>query len=434
MWCGYKQDPTQYKHANLPYGKDLHGDDLYTALEDLFGQYYNDEVVAKLAPVANSQRNESFNSVVGSKAPKIRCYGGSESNDFRVACAVAQTNTGHGYVNRTLEALGIEPGRNCIKYNLEMDKRKNNDNQRKKTIKFKKRRNQLHSRRISHTARKEKKEGKTYESNIGLTLNQTFTVNPIAEEVHDVSNVSEEIFKKYESTASPFTPRHSIYSIYICTVLIGHNAKRFDIPVLLRNSTSGFHEKLKAMGVLFGDSLSLFEQVVSSNHPALQQPDGKISATNQSALYKCLFAETFEAHDALEDVTALRKMMFSSKLKLSEKLIVTHCKLISCHDALQNLCYLDRRHELMKTFESKLYSRTGDGVITKSMAEKIAGSGLTYDDLLKLFTEFGREGLIAILSNPPTTNKESNRPRVTKTARILTAVLHHFEEKHPRTL
>ena len=197
VWCGYKQDPTQYKHANLPYGKDLHGDDLYTALEDLFGQYYNDEVVAKLAPVANSQRNESFNSVVGSKAPKIRCYGGSESNDFRVACAVAQTNTGHGYVNRTLEALGIEPGRNCIKYNLEMDKRKNNDNQRKKTIKFKKRRNQLHSRRISHTARKEKKEGKTYESNIGLTLNQTFTVNPIAEEVHDVSNVSEEIFKKY---------------------------------------------------------------------------------------------------------------------------------------------------------------------------------------------------------------------------------------------
>ena len=120
----------------------------------------------------------------------------------------------------------------------------------------------------------------------------------------------------------------------ICTVFIGHNAKWFDIPVLLRNSTSGLHERLQAIGVLFDDSLSLFEQVVNSNHPALQQPYGRISVTNQSALYKCLFPETFEAHDALEYVTALRKMMFSSKLKLSEKLIVTHCKLISCHDAL----------------------------------------------------------------------------------------------------
>ena len=64
------------------------------------------------------------------------------------------------------------------------------------------------------------------------------------------------------------------------------------------------------MGILFRDNLSFFEQVVSSNHPALQQPDGQISSTNQYALCKCLFAETFEAYHALEDVTALRKMMF----------------------------------------------------------------------------------------------------------------------------
>jgi hypothetical protein len=75
----------------------------------LFNQYYSDAVVEKLAPVANSQRNESLNSVVGSKAPKIRFYGGSESNDYRVVCAVAQTNIGHTYINQTLEAMGVEP-------------------------------------------------------------------------------------------------------------------------------------------------------------------------------------------------------------------------------------------------------------------------------------------------------------------------------------
>ena len=57
--------------------------------------------------------------------------------------------------------------------------------------------------------------------------------------------------------------------------------------------------------------------------------------------------------------------------------------------------------------EYKLYNSTGDGVITKSMAEKIAGSGLTYTDL-------STPGLISILSKPLT--KDKKRPRVTKTA------------------
>ena len=123
-WCRYKQDPTNYQHANLPYGRDLCGSSLKSALVDLFSQYYSDAVIRKLAPVGNSQRNESFNSTVGSKAPKIRYYGGSESNDFRVACAVAQTNIGYGYVCRTLEALGTDPGLNCTKHAYEMAWRK----------------------------------------------------------------------------------------------------------------------------------------------------------------------------------------------------------------------------------------------------------------------------------------------------------------------
>ena len=53
----------------------------------------------KPTPLGSSQANESLNNTIGSKAPKIRHYGASESNDFRVVCAVSQKNIGHTYVS-----------------------------------------------------------------------------------------------------------------------------------------------------------------------------------------------------------------------------------------------------------------------------------------------------------------------------------------------
>jgi hypothetical protein len=155
-----------YNHAYLTYGKDLHGEELKQVLNDIFSQYHSDTMVEKPAPIANSQRNESFNSTVGSKNPKIRFYGESESNDFRVACAVAQTNVGYGYICRTLNSLGIEPGTNCEAYVDGMKRKRDGDSTRKKSLKFKKRRNEIHTNRIHGILSSEKKEGKTYETNI----------------------------------------------------------------------------------------------------------------------------------------------------------------------------------------------------------------------------------------------------------------------------
>ena len=84
-WCGSEKDPENCNHKDLPYGKDLHGDNLTSALTSLFGEYSTDTVIRKLVPAGNSQHNKSLNSVVGSKNPKIHYYGGSESNDFRVS-------------------------------------------------------------------------------------------------------------------------------------------------------------------------------------------------------------------------------------------------------------------------------------------------------------------------------------------------------------
>ena len=60
------------RHNDLPHGKDLHREQLWNTLTQLFDEYSTDTVVSKLAPCENFQRNESLNSVIGTKDPKTR--------------------------------------------------------------------------------------------------------------------------------------------------------------------------------------------------------------------------------------------------------------------------------------------------------------------------------------------------------------------------
>ena len=150
-----------YKHSDLPYGKDLYGDDLRKALERVFDEYCTDIVVAKLSPGSNSQRNEALNSVIGSKSPKIRYYGGSESNDFRVDCGISQVNLRYQYISQTHETLNIEPGIHCISYIEKMDHKATQDKLRKNSINFKRQRAQLHKQKLNLDGKKQAKKGNT---------------------------------------------------------------------------------------------------------------------------------------------------------------------------------------------------------------------------------------------------------------------------------
>ena len=93
-----------------------------------------------------------------------------------------------------------------------MEKNKNNYVKRKNTISFKQHRNQLHNQRIQGTARKEKQECKTYESNIGMSLEMLVSGATASESITGlVQLIKEDIQKEtlsiYEETISPFTPR-----------------------------------------------------------------------------------------------------------------------------------------------------------------------------------------------------------------------------------
>ena len=75
--------------------------------------------------------------------------------------------------------------------------------------------------------------------------------------------------------------------------------------------------------------------------------------------------------------------------------------------------------------------RDDNGAIKQSMAQKIAGSGLSYSHLKELYLKFGTKGLLAILGMPPS-QSTATKPRVTRTKRILDAIANHFQETFPK--
>ena len=542
-WCHYKEDPRKYKHKSLPYGKDLYGDKLEAALPQIFDEYSTDIVAEKLAPLTNSQRNESLNGVIGSKNPKIRFYGGSESNDFRVACGVAQTNLRYDYISKTLEALNTEPGRFCEQFNEKMTQKLNHDKSRKSTVDFKRKRSQMKSRTIASTLHKEAKEGITYETSVGLNLdpkaNVNTTLTPSSSMKINLQRVPDNVFREIENLVPPHTSRpqseklqfnemkhynfvvfdietnamsksaevcqiamtdktgSNTFSQYILptkdreihaskvnnlqavnangqrlllksgqvlptvelhgaldrfltfvsdivdqakaktqqdvhTILIGHNISLFDAPILLRHAGEQFASRLQSLDVWFADSIPLFKYLTKSEYPLLKNDDGSFPKINQSSLYQALFNESFSAHDALEDVIALKRILFSSKLKLSTKSVVENSCPVNVRHAVADMKYLDHRHRLVQTFQGKLFtSASNASVISKGIVEKIAGSGLPYNDLEKTYRKFGQDGLFALLSKPPSSASASpstTTPRVTRTDRILTAILQHFKD------
>ena len=522
-WCKFNKDPTNYRHSELPFGKDLYGDALEKSLTAIFDEYSTDIVVKKLAPAGNSQRNESFNNVVGSKNPKIRFYGGSESNDFRVASGVCQSNEGHSYICQTLTKVNIEPGVHCVTYNDAADSKSSKDKVRKSSIAFKRRRSQLHLNKLSSNTRSEVREGTTYETNVGLNLDtkKNDSIIELLKLTEDLPNAKFQEYEKmvptfikrpkqpkisYKNTVdyqflvfdtettslgkeaqicqlSALTKAGESYNDYVlptCNislyasrvnklsvktvngqrtllkenvpvnsvplseclqnfitflpsgssdchiVLIGHNSSVFDTPTLLRCGGHKFREALSSKHVYFADSLHLVKALTKDGHESLN-PEGKPSKSNLPAVFKSVFNEEFEAHDAIEDVRALHRVLFHSPLKLTVADIVNKSNLKSTTYAFDDMRFMDERHERIQTFKNELFTQGKNGLVKESVLQKIAESGLSYHDLQYLFSCGGKEALVAILSRAPSNGLSRSSPRGTKDPATLAKIIHHFE-------
>ena len=107
-WCGALKDPATYHYKDLPGGKPLSGENLRAAIESSLKPFDSNDWIEKLANCGSTQRNESVNGVVATKAPKTRHYGGSQSWNFWVASGICQFNKGLEYLTKATDELGME--------------------------------------------------------------------------------------------------------------------------------------------------------------------------------------------------------------------------------------------------------------------------------------------------------------------------------------
>ena len=135
------------------------------------------------------------------------------------------------------------------------------------------------------------------------------------------------------------------------TILIGHNSSVFDTPTLLRCAGPVVKELLSSNNVFFADSLPLVRALIKAGNPSLN-PEGKACKTNLPAVFQTVFNEQFAAHDALEDVLALRRVLFQSSLKLAVADIVNNSNVKSTSFAYEDMQFLDERLERMQTFKN----------------------------------------------------------------------------------
>ena len=207
----------------------------------------------------------------------------------------------------------------------------------------------------------------------------------------------------------------------IYTVLIGHNSQVFNNPTLLRQGEHQVCEKLSCLNVFFSDTLPVMKNLVKRKHPSLVLSDGSTYKLNQQSIYQTLFHEPFPAYDAMEDVRALRRIVFDSRLNISEDML-TENRSTTQYAENDMKCY-----ELLQTFRGTLYHPTNaEFPIKQQIAEKIAGSGISYQDLKNVFQKFGAKGLVGVLSLTPSL-ATSKAPLVTKTTRILAKIVEHFK-------
>lgn len=524
-WCKWLQNPDTFFHNDLPNGKDLKGENLRENLTNLFQVYSSDTVINKLVENASSQSNESLHSTVGSKVPKIRFYGGSESADQRIAAAVAQTNIGKQYLLDTLHCVDIEPGQITEQKIALIDYEREATQKRKSSIEFKKQRRLNYLKRKSRNKAESNREGISYETGIALTLDPELlqravvTQQELKQFEKYVPTFSERPPKKYiacpvdENSGSGFgfvvfdtetscggkeaeliqlaaetkqgasfsrftipTKEISPYAsrvnkfkttwvggkkilhrggnplqtvpLFDCVlsfvdfledskrsnscdkiVLIGHNSATFDTPILLRtlqNYSPELLQRMNKLNVHFADSLVLFRNLIKDKHEALKQDDDSFVKTNQGSLYKHLFGTDFQCHDALEDVKALNRILFKSSLHLSTSTIVNKSGTTELSSAIEEMNYLDKSHALLKSFDGVISDSSQGGVMKKSIAKKLADSGIGYHHLKQLFETKGEQGLLAILANPPS-NSRSHRVRGTADPLTLHLILSHFK-------
>ena len=95
-----------------------------------------------------------------------------------------------------------------------------------------------------------------------------------------------------------------------------------------------------------------------------------------------MFNCEFPAHDALEYVKSLRRVLFSLPLETSSEIIVNRGKTYLPNEALEASTFLERRPKVVETYSGKLYLPNGSLKLTT--IQKLADAGLAFSTLVSI--------------------------------------------------
>ena len=191
-------------------------------------------------------------------------------------------------------------------------------------------------------------------------------------------------------------------------LLVAHNCKSFDSRIFM------FHVKnneminaFKEVCLGFSDSLLIFKTI----HP--ERKTQKLSY-KQNELCKDYLNLSYDAHNSLEDVKALQKLCSAVDMKLFLDHSFTFQFVSETNE------YSNKKQKNVSSMQNLL----GENVISKSMIDKIASSGLSFHHLNLAFQRDSVNGVKNVLSE-----KIDGKPRVTNRNCIISKIQDYLEQR-----
>ncbi|XP_077999429.1 uncharacterized protein LOC144452249 [Glandiceps talaboti] len=186
-------------------------------------------------------------------------------------------------------------------------------------------------------------------------------------------------------------------------ILVGHNCRSFDCRYLIKSlqDTSLLDQFLTTVAG-FVDSLPLFKSILPGRN-----------SYSQESLANDYVGQIYDAHNATADVIMLQRLIETCNVSLStllENSFTSHWIVQHQHYKHQQLCNY-----------TTLVSLVDNKVLSKSMAQKVAGSGLCYQHLHLAYQRDGFNSLRDLFSED-----SGGTVRVTKSDRIINNVCNFF--------
>ena len=184
-------------------------------------------------------------------------------------------------------------------------------------------------------------------------------------------------------------------------VLVAHNGNNFDFRVL-SSAVYKCHMFDYFTQIVVGlvDSLAVFR----SNFP-------KMDKYNQQFLAKHFCKEEYNAHNAVDHVKMLDKVLIAAYI--TSEHMLKQCYISNAHQLQEN--YLKAKSKNLPSFHPLIAS----GVMKMTTAENIAGSGLNCAHLKLIYVRKGEDGITDVLMS----KNANGKPRVSNDKKLMSSVV-----------